>query len=141
MCEQMSKSLHDGLDSIERFGTAKLLTPLVGFDRSLTDQKVDDTYTNSTHSSSTHEGKIGFIVHPDTAKDYALFDSSLVSFTDKEMADLAERLGFLLEPFVLLETKEGSADSVLNLNVYRHYNLLTAHDRPTTSDGRPNCLC
>ncbi len=54
------------------------------------------------------EGRFAFLIHPLDLRNYYEFDDSLASFNDGELSRLTNRLGNLLEPFVLSATRVSS---------------------------------
>jgi acetylornithine/succinyldiaminopimelate/putrescine aminotransferase/predicted amino acid dehydrogenase len=51
------------------------------------------------------EGRFAFLIHALDLKSYHQFDNSLLSFTEKELADLTGRFNDLVEPFVAGKTR------------------------------------
>jgi hypothetical protein len=113
----MQKALERMMEAITTYGSVALLYHLpdnapnsLPPNHSTNQQSI----TQPTNSPSLPPPTIVFIINPPTATSYRLFDTSLRMMNDSHMLQISERLGEILEPFVLFtRTLKNSIVSVV----------------------------
>ena len=112
-CEEALEAIERTLERLSEGSTARFLAFLVGGKKE-EDFKPFVPYPSNgaKPGDSEEEGRFAFLIHPLDLSSYHQFDSSLLSFTEEEVADLTGKFGDLVEPFVvsktLIESDKGS---------------------------------
>lgn len=110
MCDLVIAAFDRVLAHLTAGNTAEIIGHLLGIERRYPVPAAPVYDAPPAPSGDPAEGRFAFIIHPVNIRNYAEFDTSLDTFTDAELHELARRWNDLVEPFVTGRARILAAD-------------------------------
>jgi acetylornithine/succinyldiaminopimelate/putrescine aminotransferase/acyl-CoA synthetase (AMP-forming)/AMP-acid ligase II/predicted amino acid dehydrogenase len=102
LCDRVVEAFESALGHVERGDTAALVNHLLARPRALAPRRLAETRSGcGPRPVGDPTGRFGFVVHPLDHESYGQFDPSLAVFSTREIAEVSDRWGDLVEPFVV----------------------------------------